>query len=278
MDSTDRRTELLATLADGVARLTDSEAWRAWLDVQRRFHRYSFGNALLIAMQRPDASQVAGFHAWRRMGRYVQAGEKGIAILAPIVPRFRIADEETGDETIVVGSPRRFRVAHVFDVSQTAGRELPTAPVTKLQGDAPAELYDRLRAVAASLGFTVEEDYLPDEVNGTCSHRDRLITVEVRNDPLMQVKTLAHELAHAILHGETTLPRERRELEAESVAYIVCADLGIDSAAYSFGYLASWSAGGDDAHRAITDSAGRIQKAARVILDTAASETEGVAA
>lgn len=277
MDSTDRRTELLATLAEGVSRLTESDRWRAWLDVQRRFHRYSWGNCLLIAIQRPDATRVAGFHAWHHLGRHVRAGEKGIAILAPIVPRLRVTKDD-GEETVVLGTPRRFRVAHVFDVAQTAGRELPEVPVTKLSGSAPDELYDRLRGVADSLGFIVEEDYFDGEVNGLCEHSVRRITVEVRNDPRMQVKTLAHELAHAILHGDASLPRERRELEAESVAYVVCADLGIDSAAYSFGYLVAWSDGGPAAERAIAEAAQRIQRAARVILDGVAVENRGVAA
>lgn len=279
MDSTDRRATLLATLAEGVVRLTDSAAWRAWLDVQRRFHRYSWGNTVLIMVQRPDATQVAGFHAWHRLGRHVRKGEKGIAILAPIVPRFRVTDEETGDESVVVGSPRTFRVAHVFDLAQTDGADLPALPVTTLQGDDPDGLYDRLRGIAAALGFTVEEDCLDHGVNGFCQHRERRIAIEVRNDPQQQVKTLAHELAHAILHGDLDrLPRERMELEAESVAYIVCADLGIDSSAYSFGYLASWAAGGEAAQRAIAQSAQRIQTAARRILDQADGVTVGVAA
>ena len=120
-------TELLATLADGVAELTNSTAWRAWLDVQRRFHRYSWGNTLLIAAQRPDATRVAGFHSWLRLGRHVRKGEHGIAILAPVVPRLRVVDGDSGDERWVAGRPHAFRVAHVFDplseVSVVLGEE-----------------------------------------------------------------------------------------------------------------------------------------------------------
>jgi hypothetical protein len=102
-------TELLTTLADGVADLTNSTAWRAWLDVQRRFHRYSWGNTLLIAAQRPDATRIAGFHAWLRLDRHVRKGEHGIAILASVVPRLRVVDGESGDERWVAGRPHAFR-------------------------------------------------------------------------------------------------------------------------------------------------------------------------
>ena len=279
MDSTDKKTEILATLAEGVARLTSSDEWLAWLDVQSRFHRYSFGNTLLIALQRPEATQVAGFHARLRLSRHVRKGEKGIAIIAPVVRRTRVKDEATGDEQVITGAPSAFRIAHVFDLAQTDGTELPAVPVHKLEGDDTDGLYTRLLAVAHSLGFTVEEDYLENGVNGDCNHADARIRVEVRNEPKQQVKTLAHELAHAILHGSRQeLSRERKELEAESVAYVVCTDLGIDSSEYSFGYLATWSGGGTEAQRAITESAQRIQNAAHLILDDSAANDDEVAA
>jgi len=271
--------ELLATLADGVADLTSSTAWRAWLDVQRRFHRYSWGNTLLIAAQCPDATRVAGFHAWLRLGRHVRKGEHGIAILAPVVPRLRVVDADSGDERWVAGRPHAFRVAHVFDVSQTDGEELAPPPVTRLEGGDPKDWYTQLRDVAHSLEFTVEEDYLPDDVNGDCNHALRQIRIEVRNGQRQQVKTLAHELGHAILHADRAgLCREQAELEAESVAYVVCAGLGIDTSEYSFGYLAVWAGGGEQARRAIAESAQRIQTAAHRLLDAVTPGAEEVAA
>ena len=137
MDSTDRKAELLANLADGVTRLSNSESWQAWLTVQRRFHCYSWANAVLIALQRPDATQVAGFHAWLRLGRHVRKGEKGIAILAPIVSRTRVTDDELGDEKVLAGSPRAFRITYVFDIAQTDGDEMPVVPISKLDGADP---------------------------------------------------------------------------------------------------------------------------------------------
>ena len=271
--------DLLATLADGVAELTNSTAWRAWLDVQRRFHRYSWGNTLLIAAQCPDATRVAGFHAWLRLGRHVRKGEHGIAILAPVVPRLRVVDADSGDERWVAGRPHAFRVAHVFDVSQTDGEELAPPPVTRLEGGDPKDWYTQLRDVAHSLEFTVEEDYLPDDVNGDCNHALRQIRIEVRNGQRQQVKTLAHELGHAILHADRAgLCREQAELEAESVAYVVCAGLGIDTSEYSFGYLAVWAGGGEQARRAIAESAQRIQTAAHRVLDAVTPGAEAVAA
>ncbi len=276
-ENPDKKTEILATLDEGIAQLTSSDTWRAWLDVQSRFHNYSFGNTLLIMLQRHDATRVAGFHTWLRLGRHVRKGEKGIAILAPMVSRTRVKDEETGDETVITGAPKAFRLAHVFDVSQTEGADLPEAPLSKLEGDAPEGRYAQLMAVAHSIGFTVEEDVL-DGPNGYCDHEKRLIRVEVRNDPRQQVKTLAHELAHAILHESRELTRDRMELEAESVAYVVMSTLGIDSSSYSFGYVATWAGGGEQAHRAITESAQRINKAARQILDCGRELSEEVAA
>src|ERR1700674_5064969 len=109
----DRTQELLARLDQGIADLTTSEAWIHWLDTQRRFHEYSFGNVMLISLQSPDATRVAGFRTWLTLGRHVRKGEKGIAILAPIVHRSKVVDEATGEETVHVSAPHNFRVVHV---------------------------------------------------------------------------------------------------------------------------------------------------------------------
>jgi antirestriction protein ArdC len=236
-----------------------------------RFHR--------IAAQRPDATRVAGFHAWLRLGRHVRKGEHGIAILAPVVPRLRVVDGDSGDERWVAGRPHAFRVTHVFDVSQTDGEELAAPPVSRLEGSDPKDWYTQLRDVAHSLEFTVEEDYLPDGVNGDCNHALRRIRIEVRNGQSHQVKTLAHELGHAILHADRAgLCREQAELEAESIAYIVCAGLGIDTSEYSFGYLAVWAGGGEQARHGIAESAQRIQTAAHRVLDAVTPGDAEVAA
>jgi antirestriction protein ArdC len=258
--------DVLDQLREGIATLTSSEKWTRWLQAQGRFHHYSFGNTLLILLQRPDATRVAGYRAWLQLRRQVRKGEKGIAILAPIANRIRVEDEN-GEQKVLAGPAHAFRTAHVFDVAQTDGDDLPTVS-DRLSGDDPDEVYSQLVAVAHSLGFTVEEDYLDGSRNGDCNHATKAIRVEVRNEPAQQVKTLAHELSHAILHSDDfTGAREIAELEAESVAYIVCQNVGLDSSAYSFGYVASWIGGGPEAIKAITASGQRIARAARQILD-----------
>ena len=265
--------EVLDQLREGIAALTSSEIWTRWLQAQQRFHKYSFGNTLLITLQCPDATRVAGFRTWLQLGRHVRKGEKGIVILAPIAPRIRVEDEN-GDEHVIAGPAQRFRTAYVFDLAQTDGEELPSI-ADRLQGDDPDEVYNRLRSVAASLGFTVEEDYLDGGVNGDCNHTEHHIRVEVRNDPAQQVKTLAHELAHAILHGDGfSATREIAELEAELVAYIVCQNVDVDSSRYSFGYVATWAGGGTEAVKAIQASGQRIVGAARQILDGESDRSE----
>ncbi len=263
------REDIIKRLEAGIAELTSSEAWIAYLDVQRRFHRYSANNVLLIHLQRPEATRVAGFRRWLELGRHVRKGEKGIAILAPIVHRTKVRDEETGEEQVVTGAPRNFRVAHVFDVSQTDGDDLPEAPFQRLSGEDTTGSYTRLATVARSIGYTVEEDFLPAQRNGDCNFVDHRIRIEVSNEPAMQVKTLCHELAHALLHDPAgyTGNRDLAELEAESVAYVVGDGLGLDTGAYSFGYVAGWSGGGAEAIRGIAASAQRISRAARQILD-----------
>jgi antirestriction protein ArdC len=254
-------TDLIRKLTEGVAALTGTQQWERWLRAQRSFHRYSFSNVLLILRQCPDATQVAGFHRWHELGRFVRKGERGIAILAPVTRRVDADDDSDAAGLPVVTG---FRPAYVFDVGQTDGEPLPEI-ARRLDGDDPAGVSVRLEKVAAELGFSVTDTQLPGERNGDCSHALRRIRIRDGIAPAQRVKTLAHELAHAILH-EQFEDRGLAELEAESVAYIVCHELALDSSAYSFGYLAIWGRSGDEATRAITASGGRIATAARQIL------------
>jgi antirestriction protein ArdC len=256
MDSKDRRLDVLTQLSDGIAALTDSAEWLRHLDAQSRFHRYSFGNVVLIASQFPAASRVAGFHAWKKLGRSVAKGEKAIWILAPMTVR---KGGESDDERVVRG----FKHVPVFDISQTEGEDLP-AVCHKLTGDEPA----------ASLGYSVEPTELRDGVNGDCTFNLRRIRVEVRNASAQRAKTLAHEIAHALLHSNQP-DHQLAELEAESTAYVVCSCLGLDTSSYSFGYVASWAGGGEQAVTGIKASCSRIQEAAALILDALEVEEQG---
>jgi len=251
---------LLDTLAEGVQALATSDRWQAYLEVQGRFHRYSFNNALLIGAQDPEATRVAGFATWKSLGRSVRKGERAIRILAPRMGR-RIGSEDGEECRPVIG----FRSVAVFDVAQTEGDELPVV-CHNLEGDDPAACFDGLRGQASRLGYGVTLVELPGTANGDCTYGLRRIRVESRNHPAQQVKTLAHELAHALLH-EGVADRALAELEAESTAFVVCRALGLDSGDYSFGYVASWAGGGPEAAAAITASGGDIQRAAAAILD-----------
>ena len=153
LGSSTRKDDVLDRLTSGIAQLTSSDAWGAWLSVQTRFRRYSFSNTVLILVQRPTASRVAGFHTWRRLGRAVRRGEHAIWILAPVT--WRVAspdDEETREPSLRVVAA--FRPVPVFDVAQTAGDELPEVCM-RLAGDDPLDAYGGLLHVARSLGFAV---------------------------------------------------------------------------------------------------------------------------
>jgi N-terminal domain of anti-restriction factor ArdC/IrrE N-terminal-like domain len=264
------KTDILDRLTEGITQLTSSERWQDWLNMQSRFHRYSFNNTLLIMSQRPDATRVAGFNAWRKLDRFVRKGEKGIWILAPMVYKTD-ADEESSEDT-TKRVLRGFKPVTVFDLSQTDGQELPEI-CTRLDGEDTGNVFAQLRDVALSLGFSViDTDELADGVNGDCSHLEHRIRVRTSNSPAQRVKTLAHELGHAILHEQYD-DRPLAELEAESVAFIVCANNGINSDDYSFGYVTGWAGGSNEARDAIKASGARIQQASDRIL-TAMSDEE----
>jgi hypothetical protein len=267
--ATDPRGDLLAKLAEGISGLADSTQWLRHLECQSRFHRYSFGNVILIAAQRPDASRVAGFKTWRSLGRTVRKGQKAIWILAPMVAK-RADGTDPGDDRVVRG----FKYVPVFDVSQTEGDELP-APCHKLSGDGPTDALVRLTRVARRLGYSVENTELPDRVNGDCTFSLRRIRVESRNSSAQRVKTLAHEIAHALLHSDQP-DRSVAELEAESVAYLVCQHLGLDTGAYTFGYVATWAGGGDAALAAIKSTGTNIQRTAHAMVDLLGDQADDV--
>jgi len=286
----DRRADKLAAmhsqLHDGIAALRSGEDWRRWLRLARRFPTYSAHNVMLIAVQRPDATRVCGYEGWRALGRQVRKGEKGIAILAPVLRADRDQDRAAGargvpaaDLGAETASARRvagFRPAHVFDVSQTDGDDLPEQPAAQLlAGAAPDGLWDALAALAAARGFTVERGDCGD-ANGYTHFGNRLIRVRADVDPAQAGKTLAHELGHALIHdpaafaGTTAGCRGSVEVEAESVAYLVAGDAGLDAAAYSFPYVAHWASGVDGRRpeQVVAATADRVLHAARIIVDS----------
>ena len=282
--------ELLKRLEEGVQSVMSSEGWRTYLTAQAKFHHYSPGNVLLILSQRPDASQVAGFNTWRDLGRQVKKGEHGIAILAPIFPRQREADAAAEpatrplagmeDERAIKGTPVRYRVAHVFDVSQTDGRELPAPPVHRLEGDSGAarSLLARLTQFATEEGVRVSYAD-PREMRSRAHGYYEPLTqrIVLRNDlaPDQRAKTLAHELAHHMLeHGRGREPgRPTAEAEAEGVAFVVCQRFGLDTSEYSFGYVATW-AKDEGGPALVKQTSTAIQRVAKQIIDRTEPQRE----
>ncbi len=274
----ERLAELHEQITDGVAALVDSDAWRAMLDTAAKFHTYSLGNVLLIALQAPQATRVAGFRTWKSLGRQVRKGERGLAILAPCTYRPKTSSkagddepgqDERGGEAAPTGGKqvRGFRVVHVFDVAQTDGEPLPDVAPALLTGQAPAGLWDNLASQVTGHGYTLERG----DCAGAGGYTDptrRVVRVRDDVDDAQAVKTLAHELGHIECGHVEDLPtyvtcRDRCEVEAESVAYVVAAAHGLDASGYTFAYVAGW-AGGDLAR--VRQAAETVTKAARTIL------------
>lgn len=272
----DRLSEAHDQLVAAVQSIVSGEDWSRMLEIASRFHRYSAGNVFLIMLQRPDATRVAGYRAWQDLGRQVRRGEHGIRILAPCQYRRTETDPETGEETTYAGV-RGFTTTTVFDLSQTDGDDLPDVSPTFLEGGGCAALWGALVDQVKEAGYTLERGECFG-ANGQTDHSVR--TVRVRDDvsDAQATKTLCHELAHVLLHPDTSdyfRCRGRSEVEAESVAYLVCQAAGLATDGYSFPYVARWADG--DA-QVVQDTAGRVLGAARTILARIESEPlEGVA-
>ena len=262
---------LLAKLKQGVAAIVTGDDWKRMLAMQSRFHSYSFRNVIAIVMQQPGATRVAGFQAWKAMGRSVKKGEKGIAILAPCVRKAEASEGSADEAGEGRGSRMFFRVAYVFDVSQTEGDPLPSVATT-LAGDdeAAAATFDRLRAFAEEkLGIPVSFEPMPGGAHGYLSRIERRIAICEGLSPLQSAKTLAHEIAHAVLHLDEKDSHERTvmEVEAESTAFVVLDALGFDTSAYSFGYVAGWSDAAENTPDPIGKAGANVARASKVILD-----------
>lgn len=243
-----------------------SEQLQEFLGAMARFHKYSLGNVLLIMAQKPEASQVAGFHTWKSLGRHVKAGEKGIAILAPMAMRRDAHDasdasppEDSEDRFI------RFKVAYVFDVAQTDGEPLPD--FAQVQGE-PGEYGDRLKNLVRQMNIELEYS---DQLGGALGvSKGGSIVLKEGLDPAHEFTTLVHELAHEILHhgeGRAGTTKQTRELQAEAVAFVVAQAIGLDSGTASSDYIQLYR--GDK--QLLTEHLDAVRKAAGTILDGLAS-------
>ena len=267
--------EALERLESGVSRILDGEEFKRYLCVAAKFHHYSANNCLLVLMQRPDATRVAGYRKWQQLGRQVRKGEKGIKILAPI-SRKVAEDEETGEAVrALVG----FKTATVFDVSQTDGEELPEAPrpedLSPEEGaEIAAKVYEGLLSFCEAEGVAVIFEERRRGDYGSYQRAERRITLNATLPANEKATTLAHELAHHLLHGVTQadgIRKQTREIEAEGAAFVACAAFGIDTSRFTFAYVANYAG----EHEALKAALERIQGAARRLIEAVEDTTEG---
>lgn len=255
---------ILKSLETGVENIFTGDKYAQYLQTMSKFHRYSFNNTLLIAMQRPDATLVTGYRNWQSMGRQVKKGEKGITILAP-APIKRKREQEILDQNHMPlldadGNPRteevevvipRFKPTTVFDISQTDGEPIETlAPEELTEAVADYDLF--MKAITAVSPVPIRFDEIAGEAKGYYHSGDKEIVIQKGMSESQTIKTAIHETGHARLHDkdimeEQGIEKDRltKEVEAESVAYCVCSAFGVDTSEYSFPYIAGWSSGRD---------------------------------
>ena len=279
----DKVKEITDKLEAGIQALFESEAFKNYLKTLSKFHDYSLNNTILIAMQKPDATLVAGYTAWQKnFGRQVMKGETGIRILAPTPYKKQMEvdriDPSTGQAVLNPdGSTAKdlkevmvpaFKVVNVFDVSQTDGRELPTIGVNELTGDV-AKYENFFEALKKACPVPIGFEDIPSGAKGYYHTVDQRIALQEGMSQVQTIKTLIHEMAHQKLHAidpkdlppeEPRLTRNAKEVEAESVAYTVAQHYGIETSDYSFAYIAGWSKDKDTPE--LKASLDRIRKAA----------------
>lgn len=262
--------------------INTNEDWLKYLSFQSLFYNYSFGNAILIYSQNPEATYVKGYKAWNQLGRYVKRGSKGLAILAPCFKKvedfkepenkavYQDAKGEKETKRVISG----FRVAYVYDIADTDGSDeyLPVL-VKGLAGNSEEEkaIYEKLLAV-------ISKEHIVQEVEGTASKgsynlETGVICIRVDLEYLQKIKTALHEYAHAqdfLMHPEPDVSRNRRELIAESVAFVVAMRLGLDTSSYSMGYIKSWLKDKDEL-KIIADT---VQKVSAQIINKLAESSD----
>jgi len=237
-------------LEEKIKAFKTSQEFLNFVKAMSRFHKYSFNNQLMILSQKRDATRVAGFRTWKKLGRYVKRGEKGIVIFVPIIWH----ENEDGEEEKVI----RFKTGYVFDISQTGGKALPEMSlIVKDEGDA---LYNSCLELAQKRGIRVDVvcDLKPYGVS-----KGGEVLLRADENKTSMATTLIHEIAHELLHQkdeERELDRETKELEAETVAYIVCSHFGIEAPSHK--YLAAWQK-----NHQIIDSLKRISECTHEIIE-----------
>lgn len=275
----DKTKELIERLESGVIQLYSSDNYSNYLKTMSKFHNYSFSNSLLITLQNPSATYVAGFNSWKNnFKRSVNKGEKGIQILAPAPYKTTIEMQKIDPETKkpVIGkdgSPITemvqitkpyFKAVYVFDISQTTGEPLPSIADELKAGVANFDtFFSSLKKVSP---FPIELLDINSGAKGYCDPHNKKIAVKSGMSESQTIKTIIHEIAHAVLHAGSDEKKDSRtrQVEAESVAFVVSNYFGIDTSDYSFGYIASWSSGKE--LKELKSSLDTIQKTANSLI------------
>ena len=279
-NSDDKIKELTDKLEAGIKGVFESSRYKEYLSTMNKFHSYSYNNSMLILLQNPEASYVAGYKTWLTLDRHVRQGEKGITILAPCPYKVKKAVEVIDDKTGQVkrdlqGKPvteekeiqyANFRAVSIFDISQTEGKPLPEL-AEELKGEIPdyKVLMDSIREVAP---VPIRFETWDGSKKGHYNLGKKEIVIKSGMSDLQTVKTAIHETAHSILHKDQAHIKDSAtmEVEAESTAFIVCQHLGLDTSDYSFGYLAGWSS--DKTLPELKSSLQTIQKTAHEVIES----------
>lgn len=233
-------------IEDGVKQVRNSDAYQRYLKVMSKFHDYSVCNSLLIYAQCPHATYIAGYRAWQNLfKRYVIRGSKAIKIIAPFkIKKKKDEDTDDAEDDYFI----KYKAVNVFDISQTTGEPLPEL-VTELKGDDKSAgiLLESFKELANDVDIQFNDpcsdQLLQSGAKGYYDIKNKRIIINKDLSINHQLKTLIHEYAHSILHTENKGIRKQQEVEAESIAFVVCHAFGLDTSEYSFGYITSWSEG-----------------------------------
>ena len=278
--------EISERLEQGVKEIFTSERYTEYLNTMSKFHNYSFNNTLLITMQKPEATLVAGYQAWqKKFNRHVKRGEKGIQIIAPAPIREKqeiekidlvtkepvIGDDGQPETEIVEMVIPRFRVTTVFDVSQTEGEPIAELEVPELTGS--VQFYDTFMEALQNISpVPIRMMEIEGEAKGYYHQTEKYIAIQENMSNLQTMKTGVHEVSHALLHDREVMDAEgilkdrtTKEVEAESIAYIVCNHFGLDTSEYSFTYIASWCESKD--MKALRASMDTIRKTSAEVIE-----------
>ena len=288
MEREDRLKQLTDQLTDGVKAVRDSGEYKKLLAVMAKFPHYSMNNCMLIAMQKPDATLCQGFDGWKRMGRYVKKGEKGIKIIAPApyTVQKEVDKLDSNGKPVIDSDGERvketkeyqvmgFKAETTFDVSQTDGKELPKIGVDELKGE--VDKFELMMGVLKELSpVPIGFEDIQSGAKGYYHTTDKRIAIQKDMSELQTVKTCLHEITHAMLHADAPkeISKNRKELEAEGTACIVLKYMGYDTDAYSFPYLTGYTTDAD--MKEFKDSLNTIRRTSSKIITKIEDELSNI--